>query len=101
MTQTQPIQTTPGLRGGQPHVNGTRITVADIAIMHLKLGQTVAEIAGEYDLSLAAVYAALAYYFEHQSTIDARMAEDDAFVTAFRKQNPSLLRERLKQLQHA
>ncbi|MCB0174008.1 MAG: DUF433 domain-containing protein, partial [Anaerolineae bacterium] len=51
---TQHIEMTPGIRGGKPRLAGTRITVADIAVMHLKLGQSIDEIAAEYNLPLAA-----------------------------------------------
>ena len=42
---TQHIQSTPNLRGGKPCISGTRIAVADVAVMHLQLGQSVDEIA--------------------------------------------------------
>ena len=95
---TQHIEMTPGIRGGKPRLAGTRITVADIAVMHLKLGQSINEIAAEYNLPLAAIYAALAFYYDHQAEIEQQLAEDEAFVDAFQKQNPSKLQAKLKQL---
>jgi uncharacterized protein (DUF433 family) len=56
--QIQHIEITPGVRGGKPRIVGRRISVSDIVIMHLKLGQSVDEIATEYDLRLADVYSA-------------------------------------------
>ncbi|MGH8647545.1 MAG: hypothetical protein ACREX4_25025, partial [Gammaproteobacteria bacterium] len=56
------------------------------------------EIAGNFELPPAAVHAAMAYYYDHQSEIDKSLEEDAAFAEAFRKNNPSLLRERLKAL---
>ena len=53
LTIVQHITQTPGLRGGKPHIVGRRITVSDVAFFHLKMGMSVAEIAAEYDLSLA------------------------------------------------
>ncbi len=97
---TEHIKITPGLRGGKPHLANTRITVADIAIMHLKIGQTVPEIAAEYDLNLASVYAALAYYYDHRAEIDSQIEADEAFVAAFRQQNPSKLQTKLNQLRY-
>jgi uncharacterized protein (DUF433 family) len=94
-TEVQHIQVTPGLRGGKPHIAGTRITVSDIVILHLKLGQPVAEIAAEYDLSLADVYAALAYYFDHRAAIDRQMEEDEVYAEAFARSNPSKLQAKL------
>lgn len=92
------LETTPGVRGGKPRLAGTRITVADVALMHLRLGQDLAEIAGQYDLPLAAVHAAMAYYYDHQQEIDRSIEEDLAFAEAFRRNNPSPLQEKLKAL---
>ena len=70
----------------------------DIVIMHLRMGQSLEEISGKYDLPPAAVYAALAYYYDHKDTIDQQIADDQAFVEAFRRENPSLLQEKLLKL---
>ncbi len=64
------IESTPGTRVGKPRISGTRITVADIVLMHRRLGRALEEIAGTYDLPLAAVYAAMAYYYDHKDEID-------------------------------
>jgi uncharacterized protein (DUF433 family) len=92
------IEITPGVRGGKPRLAGTRITVADIAIWHLKLDHSPEQIAADYDLTLSSVYAALAYYYDNQNQIDQQIADDAAFAEAFRRQNPSKLREKLDQL---
>ncbi|MHC5729157.1 MAG: DUF433 domain-containing protein [Nostoc sp.] len=44
----QHIEITPGVRSGKPRIAGTRITVADVAIMYLRMGQSLEEIAGKY-----------------------------------------------------
>ena len=54
------IEMTPDVRGGRPRIAGMRTTVADIVIMHLRLGQSLEEIVGKYNLELADVYAAMA-----------------------------------------
>lgn len=95
------IESTPGTRGGKPRIAGTRITVEDIVLMHLRLGKSLEQIAGDFDLPLAAVYAAMAYYYDHRDAIDRSLEEDIAFAEAFRKNNPSLLREKLKTLARA
>lgn len=92
------IQILPGVRGGKPHIVDTRITVDDIAIMHLRMGQSLEEISGKYDLPPAAVHAALAYYYDHRDAIDRQIADDEAFAEAFRKDNPSLLQQKLRRL---
>jgi uncharacterized protein (DUF433 family) len=95
------IEQTPGVRGGRPRIAGRRITVDDVAIMHRRLGQSVEEIVAKYDLSFADVHAALAYYYDHQAEIDQRIADDDAFVEAFKRDNPSKLQEKLRALRDA
>jgi uncharacterized protein (DUF433 family) len=92
------LEATPGVRGGRPRIASTRITVADIVLMHLRLGQSLAEIAGKYDLPMASLYAAVAYYYDHQQEIDQSIEEDTAFAEAFRRNNPSPLQEKLKTL---
>ncbi|GAB1420698.1 hypothetical protein MASR2M15_08100 [Anaerolineales bacterium] len=61
----------PKVRSGRPYLISTSITVADIAIAKIFHQQDVDSIADDYDLSLAQVYAALAYYYEHKVAIDA------------------------------
>lgn len=98
ITLNRHIEITPEVRGGKPRLAGTRITVADVAIMYLRMGQSLEEIAGKYQLSLAAVYAAIAFYYDHKADIERQIQEDEAFVEAFRRNNPSKLRQKLKAL---
>jgi uncharacterized protein (DUF433 family) len=92
------IESTPGTRSGKPRISGTRITVADIVLMHRRLGRALEEIAGTYDLPLAAVYSAMAYYYDHKDKIDQSLDEEEALAEAFKKNNPSRLREKLQAL---
>ena len=95
------IEITPDVRFGKPRIAGTRITVSDIVIMYLRMGQSLESIAAKYDLPLAGVHAAMAYYYDHQAEIDRRMEEGEAFAEEFRRNNPSLLEEKLKALGRA
>ena len=72
--------------------------MADVVIMHLHLNQSLQEIVGKYDLLPAAVHAAMAYYYDHRDEIGRHVAEDDAYVEAFKRNNPSPLREKLRAL---
>ena len=92
------IEAAPGTRGGKPRIAGTRITVEDIVLMHRRMGRALEEIAGTYDLPLAAVYAAMAYYYDHKAEIDQNIEQEESFAEAFRQNNPSRLREKLKAL---
>src|SRR3972149_5351211 len=92
------IEINPEVRGGKPCVAGTRSRVADVVLMHLRLGQSLEEIAGKYDLSLAALHAAMAYYYDHRTEIDRSIEEDEAYAEAFQRENPPPRPEKLKTL---
>jgi len=96
-TPDRHIEATPGIAGGKPRIAGHRITVQDVAIWHERMGKSVDEIATEYDLTLADVYAALAYYFENREEIDRTIAEGAAFAEALRQRTPSKLTRKLEQ----
>ena len=95
-TLDQHIEITPGVAGGKPRIAGHRITVQNIVIWHERMGKVPDEIAAEYDLTLADVYAALAYYFDHRAEIDRDIQESEAFIEALRQSTPSKLREKLQ-----
>ena len=85
------IEITPGVSGGKPRIAGHRITVQDIVIWHDRLGKSADEIATDYELTLANVYAALAYYFDHREEIDKSIEETENFVETLRQNSPSKL----------
>ena len=89
--------TTPGVCGGKPRIAGRRITVANIAIWHERLGKSAYDIATEYDLTLSDVYAALSYYFDYRAEIDESIAESEALIATLRKENVSRLAEKLRE----
>jgi len=93
----QHIEMTPGIAGGKPRIAGHRITVQNIAIWHERMGKGADEIAAEYDLTLADVYAALAYYFDHRAEIDRTIEESTAFGEALRQRSPSKLQLKLQE----
>ena len=95
MSLDQRIEQTEGICGGKPRISGHRITVQDIVAWHERGGWSVDEIASEYDLSLADVYAALAYYFAHRERIDQSIEESRAFVEEMKEEMSSTRTERL------
>lgn len=97
----QHIEITPGIAGGKPRIAGRRITVRDVVIWHEHMGMSVDEISAEYDLTLADVHAALAYYFDHRAEIDASIQSSRAFVEELRKKTPSKLWHKLRVLKTA
>ncbi len=96
---TEYVEITPGVLGGKPRIAGHRISVAQIAEMYLKMGESIEEIARDYNLSPASVHAAMTYYYDHQEEIDRCTAVADAFVEELkRKSLPSRLQERLREI---
>lgn len=59
------------VRGGRPCIAGTGIRVTDVVMANLFHRRQPDEIAADYELSLAQVYAALSYYYEHKVGLDA------------------------------
>lgn len=77
---------TPGTCGGRLRINGTRITVQRVAVL-FKQGLSAEDIEQTYEhLSLAQVYAALAYYLANREEIDAALAEEDALYDQLKEE---------------
>ncbi len=96
------IEITPGVCGGKPRIAGHRIKIQDIAIWHERMGMSPDEIVYHYpSLTLADVYAALAYYHGHLEEIRQQIAEDEAFYQEMKANTPSLVQQKLKQLKDA
>lgn len=92
----QHIISTPRICGGKPRIVGHRITVQNIAIWHERVGRSADEIANEYDLTLAQVYAALTFYYDHRVEIDKSIREGETFVEALRRSTPSKVQAKLR-----
>jgi uncharacterized protein (DUF433 family) len=97
LTLDRHIVATPDLLGGRPRIATRRIAVADIAVWHERMGMTVDQICDGYDLTLAEVHAALAFYFDHKREIDQRLTDDETLVAKMRAATPSLLQRKLKE----
>jgi uncharacterized protein (DUF433 family) len=68
----------PGICGGRVHLAGTGVSVRRIAGWY-KMGRTPEEIVDQYGhLTLAQVYAALAYYHANRDEMDADLAHEEA-----------------------
>jgi uncharacterized protein (DUF433 family) len=91
------IEITPGVCGGKPRIAGHRIRVEDIVIWHEQMGMSPDEIVSQYPtITLAQVYAALAYYHDNFQEIRQQMAEDQAFALEMKAKTPSLVQQKLK-----
>jgi len=68
----------PGVHGGRPIIAETGVTVQRVAVWH-KLGLMPEEIAERIGhLSLAQVYAALAYYHANREAVESEIAAEDS-----------------------
>ena len=86
------IEVTPGVCGGRARIAGHRIRVQDV-VLWTEQGQSADQIVADFpQLSLADVYAALAYYHDHREEIDRQIQEDDQFVARMKgRSGPGLL----------
>ena len=86
------IELTPGVCGGRARVAGHRIRVQDV-VLWTEQGQAPDQIVADFpQLSLADVYAALAYYHDHREEIDRQIREDDETIAQMKAQSgPGLL----------
>ncbi|MCI0637594.1 MAG: DUF433 domain-containing protein [Gemmataceae bacterium] len=69
-----------GVCGGEPIIDGLRVTVRHVANLHER-GETIADIVRTLGISDAQVYHALSYFFDHRDEILALVtAEEQAHV---------------------
>ena len=68
-----------GVHGGRPMVRGAGVSVQAI-VEQIRLGRSPAQIVEDYDgvLTLAQVYDALSYFYEHQGEIEEEIARHRA-----------------------
>ena len=64
------IVSTEGVMGGQPRVEGRRISVLQIVEWVHEEGMDPETVATEFDLDMADIYRALAYYYENIDEMD-------------------------------
>lgn len=94
-TEKQHIVCTPGVLAGKPCVAGTRIRVQDIYVWHELQGKSPDEIVSHFpQLTMADVYAALAYFWDHREQIMDQMRRQDELLEQLKEKFPSKLRER-------
>lgn len=83
------IVSDPAVCGGSPRIEGTRVTVRAIAIAALWHGQTPEQLLQHHPhLSLASIYDALSYYYDHRETMDREIAEHETLDPGFTAKSP-------------
>jgi len=91
--EKQHIEITPGTCGGKPRIAGHRVRVQDIVVW-TEQGQSADEIVANIpSITVADVYAALAFYHDHRVAIDADIrAEFDIIEKMKNASGPGLLK---------
>jgi uncharacterized protein (DUF433 family) len=79
------IVSKPEVRGGRPCIAGTGLRVIDIVMANMFHDRTPDEMAADYGVSLAAVHAALAFYYEHKAELDADIRDQIKTIDEFRE----------------
>jgi uncharacterized protein (DUF433 family) len=66
----------PNIHNGQLVISGSHVRVVDLIASHLYRQLTADELATNFSLNLAQVYAGLAYYYQHKAEIDATLRSE-------------------------
>ncbi len=92
------IEIVDGAGGPKARIAGHRVRVEDIVIWHERLGLSPDQIVDDIPtITLADVYAALAYYWDHREEIDRQIEAGRAFSEEMRSRSgPGLLAEKLR-----
>jgi uncharacterized protein (DUF433 family) len=93
---------TPGVVGGEARVADHRIRVRDVVAAR-DLGGLSPEIIASTvypDLTLAQVYAALAYYEDHRDEIDRHAHADTQYARQFLRDHPELVHDARPEKSH-
>jgi uncharacterized protein (DUF433 family) len=90
------VESVPEKCGGKPCISGTRIRVQDIYVWHELQGQSPEEIVTDFkQLTLADVYAALAYYHDHREEIESEVQSERLAAEQAKLNHPSKLLQKL------
>jgi uncharacterized protein (DUF433 family) len=91
------IEKTPGVCGGRACIAGHRIRVQDIVAWHERRGYSPDEIVDLFPgITLADVYAALAYYFDNRQEIDDEFRKSDEWAQWVTTNVPSKIPAQLR-----
>lgn len=67
----------PNVLGGEPTVAGTRVPVRSVVIGFRRYGGDVERVGRAYQLDIAAVQDAMAYYRQHREEIEALIRDNE------------------------
>ena len=92
------IQIDPEICGGKPCIAGHRIRVQDVVIWHEQMGLSPDEIVSRHPtITLADIYAALAYYHDNFEEIRQHIQGSEHFVRELQAKIPSKVQQKLRE----
>lgn len=65
-----------GVCGGEPIIDGLRVTVRHVATLYLQ-GESIPQIAEALNLAEAQVFHGLSYFFDHREEISSLIAKEE------------------------
>jgi excisionase family DNA binding protein len=77
---TVQIVSTPGILGGKPRIDSTRISVQQVAAHYVIARWRVEEIAEAFDLTFGQIHAAISYYYDHHVEIDEAIQQEQEWI---------------------
>lgn len=80
----------PEIRSGTPRIEGTRITVLDIKRRVIEGDEDPFAVASDYDLDVAAVFAALAHFYDNVEEMRALQEERETLRDELRQESEQL-----------
>lgn len=83
------IVRTDDVLGGDPRIDGTRVGVIHVK-ERIDAGDEPAQIAADYDIELADVFTALAYYYDSPEEMDEIERRREAFVEKIRRRTAEM-----------
>jgi len=90
---TDRIVRTDDICGGQARIDGTRIRIRDIVNWIELQGQSADEIAAAYELELADIYMAMAYYHANIEALQEQWEQLDAEAADLMQSTPSKIKK--------
>ena len=82
-----PVVTTEGVLGGKPRLDGRRVSVLQVAELVLDCNDDPADVADQFDLSLAEVHEALAYYYNNVDEIETYRRRGEELLETLKKES--------------
>jgi len=83
------IVSTDGVMGGQPRIDGRRISVLQIVEWVHEEGMDPETVATEFDLDMADIYRALTYYYENIDSMDTWRDRRERRIRESREDQPN------------